>query len=176
VNSTIEGYRDGRLLHWQVGEVLGLDYWQTEAFLKERDVTLNYSAAGLADDHVTLAKILAPSVVREWAESLPQWVAVKTPKALHLSEDLDQGELEAICLAQEINASAVLIDDRVGRKAALRYGLEVIGTIGLLEEAAARELLERLRRTNACLDPKLIHEALERDKRRRIAPRRLSEG
>jgi hypothetical protein len=43
----------------------------------------------------------------------------------------------------------------------------------LLEQAAARgfldlpEAVERLRRTNARLDPKLIHSALERDKARK---------
>jgi len=41
-----------------VGTMLGLDYWQTEAFLSERAVPLNYSAADLAADHATLEKIL----------------------------------------------------------------------------------------------------------------------
>jgi hypothetical protein len=51
----------------------------------------------------------------------------------------------------------------------------VIGTLGLLEQAAARGLLElpdtmeRLRQTNARLDPELIHAALERDKARKQA-------
>jgi Uncharacterised protein family (UPF0175) len=35
-DAAIEGYRAGRLSHRQVGEMLGLDYWQTEVFLKER--------------------------------------------------------------------------------------------------------------------------------------------
>ena len=89
--------------------------------------------------------------------------------------DLDPGELEAICLAQEIKAVAVLMDDRAGRRAALQCGLAVIGTIGLLEEAAARELVElpqvmnRLRQTNARLDPELIRAALDRDNRRKQA-------
>ena len=42
-----------------VGEMLALDYWQAEAFLKERGVPLNYSAADLEADNATLAKILA---------------------------------------------------------------------------------------------------------------------
>jgi predicted HTH domain antitoxin len=41
--------------------MLGLDYWQTEAFLQERGVPLNYSAADLEADSVTLDKILAHS-------------------------------------------------------------------------------------------------------------------
>ena len=41
--------------------MLGLDYWQTEIFLKQRGVPLNYSAADMEADHATLAKILAHS-------------------------------------------------------------------------------------------------------------------
>lgn len=84
--------------------------------------------------------------------------------------NVDPGELEAICLAREIKAAAVLMDDRAGRSVAIHCGLAVIGTIGLLEQAAARGLLElpqvmeRLRQTNARLDPELIRAALERDK------------
>jgi len=120
----------------------------------------------------------APSLVREWARSLPNWAAVRMPKELHLVLDLDPGEREAICLAQEIKAAAVLIDDRAGRRAAQHCGLAVIGTIGLLEEAAARDLLElpptmeRLRQTNARLDPDLIRAALERDSHRKLAKRK----
>jgi predicted HTH domain antitoxin len=60
-DAAIEGYRGGRLSHRQVGEILGLDYWQTETFLKERGVPLNYSPADLEADHATLAKIFAHS-------------------------------------------------------------------------------------------------------------------
>ena len=60
-DAAIEGYRAGRLSHRQVGEMLGLDYWQTETFLKERGVPVNYSAADLDADNATLDKILARS-------------------------------------------------------------------------------------------------------------------
>jgi predicted nucleic acid-binding protein len=114
-----------------------------------------------------------PAPVREWANSLPSWASVQTPKAINLKLDVDAGELEAICLAQEIKAAAVLMDDRAGRSAAISCGLAVIGTVGLLEQAAARGLLdlpqamERLRQTNARLDPGLIDAALGRDKARK---------
>jgi hypothetical protein len=51
----------------------------------------------------------------------------------------------------------------------------VIGTVGLLEQAAARgfldlpQAMERLQLTNARLDPRLIQAALERDKARKQA-------
>jgi predicted nucleic acid-binding protein len=117
-----------------------------------------------------------PAPVRQWAGSLPAWAAVQTPRTINLSLDVDAGELEAICLAREINASAVLMDDRAGRNAAIHCGLAVIGTIGLLEQAAARKLLdlpqvmERLRQTNARLNPDLVKAALERDRVRKQAP------
>jgi predicted nucleic acid-binding protein len=118
-----------------------------------------------------------PALVREWARALPTWAAVQAPKVLNLSLDVDAGELEAICLAQEIKAAAVLMDDRAGRNAARQCGLAVIGTVGLLEQAAARGMLElpqamkRLLQTNARLDPDLVHAALERDAaRRRVRP------
>ena len=57
-DAAIEGYRAGRLSQRQVGSMLGLDYWQTEIFLSERAVPLNYSAADLAADNATLDKIL----------------------------------------------------------------------------------------------------------------------
>ena len=41
--------------------MLGLDYWQREAFLKERGVPLNYSAPDLEAGNATLDKILARS-------------------------------------------------------------------------------------------------------------------
>ena len=60
-DAAIEGYRAGRLSQRQMGAMLGLDYWQTEAFLKERGVPLNYSAADLDADKATLERILAHS-------------------------------------------------------------------------------------------------------------------
>jgi predicted nucleic acid-binding protein len=59
-----------------------------------------------------------PPLVREWAHTLPAWVAVQAPKALDLTLGVDAGEMEAICLAEEIKAAAILIDDRAGRSAA----------------------------------------------------------
>ena len=114
-----------------------------------------------------------PPPVRQWASTLPAWCAVQSPKTLNLALDVDAGELEAICLAQEIHADAVLMDDRAGRNAAIHCGLAVVGTIGLLEQAAVRGLIElaptlaRLQQTNARLDPELIRAALARDQARR---------
>jgi predicted HTH domain antitoxin len=57
-DAAIEGYRAGRLTQRQAGAMLVLDYWQTETFLNERAVKLNYSLDDLAADNATLEKIL----------------------------------------------------------------------------------------------------------------------
>ena len=65
------------------------------------------------------------------------------------------------------------MDDRAGRTAAVHCGLAVVGTIGLLEQAAACGLialpttLARLLQTNVRLDPALIQAALACDLARR---------
>lgn len=111
-----------------------------------------------------------PSPARAWARSLPMWVRVQAPAVLDPSLQLDQGELEAICLAKEIKAAAILMDDRAGRNAAVRHGIPVTGTLGVLEMAAARGLIQlantitKLQQTNARLDPELVRAALERDR------------
>lgn len=113
-----------------------------------------------------------PSAVSRWASALPDWVTVQPPAATNLALDVDAGELEAICLAKEIHAAAILMDDRAGRAAAVHCGLAVVGTLGLLELAAVREIinlpvaLERLVKTNARLDAKLIQATLGRHQER----------
>jgi predicted HTH domain antitoxin len=57
----IERYRSGRLSHRQVGEALGLDYWQVEDFLKERGVPLNYSSEDLQTETAALRQLFTHS-------------------------------------------------------------------------------------------------------------------
>lgn len=58
-HAAIEGYREGQLSHRQVAEMLGVDYWAAESFLKDHQVPLNYSLADLEADRAALAKILS---------------------------------------------------------------------------------------------------------------------
>ena len=46
----LEGYRDGTLSREQVGRILGLSFWETEAFLKERQAYLAYDEEDLEQD------------------------------------------------------------------------------------------------------------------------------
>ena len=52
-----------------------------------------------------------------------------------LQRDLDRGEAETIALALELGADLVLLDEKEGRHAAQRFGLRVIGVVGILLEA-----------------------------------------
>jgi predicted nucleic acid-binding protein len=55
-----------------------------------------------------------------------------------LRAELDAGESEAIVLAQQLRASLLLMDERLGRQTAIRLGLEVTGLLGILAEARKR--------------------------------------
>jgi predicted HTH domain antitoxin len=49
----VEGYRSGALTRGQVGQMLGLNFWETEAFLKERGADLQYTIEDLEQDRRT---------------------------------------------------------------------------------------------------------------------------
>lgn len=86
----------------------------------------------------------APSPVRSWMQFPPEWIEVRSSS--HLSDavvaKLDTGEREAILLAQELTARYLIIDEFAGRTEAIRRGLPVIGTIGVLRAAARSGLLD----------------------------------
>jgi heme-degrading monooxygenase HmoA len=50
----LEGYRDGTLTRDEVGQMLSLSFWETEAFLKERQAYLPYAEEDLEQDRSDL--------------------------------------------------------------------------------------------------------------------------
>ncbi len=61
-----------------------------------------------------------------------------------LLADLNAGEAEALALAVEVHADAVLIDESLGRRIAARLGLKTTGVLALLVDAKTRGLIGRV--------------------------------
>jgi predicted nucleic acid-binding protein len=112
----------------------------------------------------------SPAPLRAWIEEPPQWLQihrVSSADSTALSQ-LHAGEREAIILAEESGADLIILDEKAARQVATRRGLRVTGLLGLLAEAADRELLdlpaviERLRQTNFRASPRLLKSLLDR--------------
>jgi predicted nucleic acid-binding protein len=72
-----------------------------------------------------------PDEVRGWIASHPAWLelqAVRTPLDAELLQ-LHKGEAEAIALAQELNATVLIIDEKEGREIAVRRGIPITGLL-----------------------------------------------
>lgn len=104
----------------------------------------------------------APS--HAWTRCLPPWIRVVAPRVVDPSLKLDRGEREAISLALEVQADRLLIDEKLGRKAAQDRGLRVAGTLGVLLDAATAGILDfelaigRLGQTTFYLTGKLVEQ------------------
>ncbi len=116
-----------------------------------------------------------PKKVREWINNLPEWFVVNQVTVLLDAElfELDRGEREAIALVEQINADAIIIDERAGREEAKKRGIFVIGTLGILNSAAEKELIDlrdmfnRLQNTSFRVSEKLISDLLKLDGERK---------
>jgi predicted nucleic acid-binding protein len=125
--------------------------------------------------HGELRHAHAPAAVRRWAEATPSWLTVvSTPSDQDADlRILDAGERDAIALAMETHPDLLLIDERAGVAAARARGLDVTGTLGLLERAAQRGLtdlptaLAALKATNFHVRQELLDALLARDRARR---------
>jgi predicted nucleic acid-binding protein len=115
--------------------------------------------------HVLYGEILIPPAVekelrspdgpgppRMWIGEAPPWLHVEQPpvessegwslKTEAKLQALDQGESQAIRLAEATGSELLIIDERDGRKAAKEVGLRITGTLGVLDEAASDGLVD----------------------------------
>jgi predicted nucleic acid-binding protein len=115
-----------------------------------------------------LSRNAAPTPVRAWIAALPSWLEVRSPGSLTLDlpSNLGRGEREAIALAEELQADQLIVDDRPARREAERRGFNVIGTLGVLEDAAhegyvdLQIAIDRLRKTSFYIAPELLDRLL----------------
>lgn len=117
-----------------------------------------------------------PESVRLWIARLPAWIEIKMPSQINLERvrELGKGEMQAIALAIETTADAILMDDRKAIREARKNNLLVLTTLGILELAAAKNLIDfpqtltELAKTNFRLpSDEIVEEFLKRDAERR---------
>lgn len=91
-----------------------------------------------------LTHALAPASVRLWVTGAPAWLEIHDTAGLpgRPLTDLDPGEAAAIALASRLHADLLLIDERLGFRVAQQMGLRVTGTLGVLDIAAERGLVD----------------------------------
>jgi predicted nucleic acid-binding protein len=111
-----------------------------------------------------------PQAVRAWIAQPPTWLQIRpVERTSDLAiENLGAGECEAIVLAEELHADRLIMDDRAARRVATQRNLIVIGTLGVLTEAADRGLIDfsdaiaQLRQTSFYLSPEVLTPLLQR--------------
>jgi predicted nucleic acid-binding protein len=78
-----------------------------------------------------------------------KWIKTQTIKnelaKKYLLTDIDDGEAEVIILAEELKASTIIMDDRLGRKIAKLRGFNVIGTLRILVAAKEKGLITEIK-------------------------------
>jgi predicted nucleic acid-binding protein len=122
-----------------------------------------------------LTRPRTPESVRRWISGAPQWLQVRVPfgSPSAFPDALGNGEREAIMLAEELHADALLVDDWAARQEAARRNLLVIGTLRILSSAAEKGMVDlpsaiaRLRTTNFRASNERIQSVLDADAKRK---------
>jgi predicted nucleic acid-binding protein len=115
-----------------------------------------------------------PPAVQALMSQTPEWLVMctLTSEPDPSLSSLDEGEREAIALAEQVNAGRLIVDESLARNAATRRNLETIGTLGVLRRAAILglislpEALSRIQQTSFFAAPALIQSLLEEDAKR----------
>jgi hypothetical protein len=111
--------------------------------------------------HLIYGKVLIPNAVYSELLQLNKfypklqeinsynWIEVRNVENTELVEtlrkELDYGESEAIALAKELSADALVIDETRGRTIAVKLGIYVIGLLGILIQAKQKNLIDSVK-------------------------------
>ena len=111
----------------------------------------------------------ASPALHRWIAQPPPWLVVQTVSVTDAAlKALDPGEQAAITLAQTWPADLLIIDERRGRQAASDRGLSIIGTLGILDDAASQGWIDiaaaiaRLQQTNFRISRQMIERLLQK--------------
>jgi len=124
-----------------------------------------------------LQSAATPPKVAAWMSSPPSWLHQENVDSPLNDEELDKlgaGEREAITIAlPHPSDTLLLIDEGKGRRQAEQRQIRFMGTLGVLDKAAAKGLIdlpsaiERLLHTNFHVTPSLLKSLLENDANRK---------
>lgn len=102
----------------------------------------------LFGDGVVIPRAVQPEVAPTLPD-MPEWIRVvdvaKPSRPELLAGRMGEGETEALALADEIEAKAVIVDDLAARRTARELGLRIVGTAGILVRAKQRGLIPAVR-------------------------------
>jgi predicted nucleic acid-binding protein len=102
-----------------------------------------------------------PAAEKAWFEEPPPWISIQRANLTGQVVGLGRGETEAIELALTLSNGVLLVDDDDARTVALRMGIQITGTVGILARGVkagftnGADAVARLRRTNFYLSDDL---------------------
>lgn len=99
-----------------------------------------------------------------------KWIEVRKVEELSvdvLCREIEKGEAEAIVLAKRINADLLLIDEKIPRQIAKSIGLDVVGSLGLIQMAISKgmlkedfdKIIQKMRRHGVWISDEIIEQA-----------------
>ena len=108
--------------------------------------------------------------VKKWITSIPEWLEIIS---VDINDDvmlvnLHLGEKETIILAEKLQATLMIIDEKAARQVAQAKGLKITGLLGILNLAASQNLINlhqvimALRKTNFRASSSLLQSLLNR--------------
>ncbi len=114
--------------------------------------------------------VTTPEIAIEVGFELPDWIRIVRPNDLSalsaMPSSIDRGEATAIALALESPGSTLILDDLTARNYAVRLGIHVTGTIGVLINAklggqilSIKPFIEKILTTNFRLGEDVIRNA-----------------